>query len=418
MVCPHSLAPSDRQRSHGLRIRLSRCVGAFVRDGAAGSVSAGLQSLGAPSPSQLTSAPPRQSSSTPSTLSLPVASARRQHCHPRHLRRRRPLARPRPLSSPATSKSLHTQGLAAAIIAPRCPLGTRASTRCHSASVIDHLVVSPGLSAAAALARPVPGWPGTPHRPIVLSLAADFADLYVLRFSTHAALPADIPWGLSPHPHMLGSRPPGCPRGRFRRPRARLASRRQKLALYRQLLRLRHHRRQARGFGRPQQLRWTRATSYGGRPVCDGARAARAIAIAAHLFREVTHAASAHPLGSLAACQLLSAIVSTCDSTQAALGRPSPLIRRRHLAPPLPHRRFATATTSPCRRIPPLRVARGSRAGSGRRHRRAQRPTTRLWRQAGNIGLPRYQPQVERPRALTYAKPGNPPSCGEAPTLS
>ena len=86
----------------------------------------------------------------------------------------------------------------------------------------DHLCTASGrrhhrsrvpadMPARAAPAAPVPGWPSNPHRPIAINIAADYADLYVLRFGTHVALPADVPIGPSP-------RPPPLVGGRQRRP--------------------------------------------------------------------------------------------------------------------------------------------------------------------------------------------------------
>ena len=102
--------------------------------------------------------------------------------------------------------STFAQCQGARIIAPTCPLGARVCTRTSAASVIDYFIVSTGLATAAAPAAPVPGWPGNPRRPIPLQLAADYNELYVLRFGTHVALPADPTLRPRTSPPLLGSR--------------------------------------------------------------------------------------------------------------------------------------------------------------------------------------------------------------------
>ena len=81
---------------------------------------------------------------------------------------------------------------------------------------------------------------------------------------------------------------------------------------------------QSRDFRLAPQRRWTRATAYDRRPVSARARDARALAVAAHLLRELARTAGTLS-PSTQSDHFLCAITGNCDATSAALGvSPSP----------------------------------------------------------------------------------------------
>ena len=177
----------------------------------------------------------------------------------------------------------------------------------------------------------MPGWPGNPHRPVVFRLAANFDELYVLRFSTCPSLPTDLPFGPSPRPCCwaaaagatdtavalcrLGA-PPHVIKGSLNvatdhacvtaaAEHAAKGGREPSAA-------------QTRSFGLAPQLRWTRAVSSDQRPPDGPARAAGAAAVAARLLRELLCVSSSLP--SPPSQHALLAAKGACNAALCAVG--------------------------------------------------------------------------------------------------
>ena len=162
-------------------------------------------------------------------------------------------------------------------------------------------------------------WPGNPHRPIAFSIAADFADLYVLRFSTHVALPTHVPYGPSPRPLCWAAASAAAHEAvalsRARAP-PHAVKRVLNVATYHACIAAATEiaqpsgaditAAQARSLGIAPQLCWTRALAYDRRRACDKARAARALATTAQLYRGIIQAATAQPTSAHAVSRALS----------------------------------------------------------------------------------------------------------------
>ena len=143
-------------------------------------------------------------------------------------------------------------------------------------------------------------WPGNPHRPIAFSIAADFADLYVLRFSTHVALPTQVPYGLSPRPLCWAAASAAV---------LNVATYHACIAAATEIAQPSGAditAAQARSLGIAPQLCWTRALAFDRRRACDKARAARALATTAQLYRGIIQAATAQPTSAHAVSRALS----------------------------------------------------------------------------------------------------------------